>query len=83
MINSAVAIVLFDKKHKILLQHRTNNANRNPGIWGFFGGRIKPGESPLKALYREIWEELRYLLKAPFLFEINTSGYHDKQNHYY
>ena len=31
-----------------------------PGQWGLFGGTIEPGESPRKAAYRELKEEICY-----------------------
>ena len=50
--------VLRDKKERILLQKRDNRAPKNPGMWGFFGGRVEDGESPEQALTREALQEL-------------------------
>ncbi len=65
--NNGVAIILFDKNKKILLQHRDNNASVFPNKWGFFGGRIEKEETPLDAVKRECMEELGYKLENPKL----------------
>lgn len=57
------AIVLMDKKGKILLQHRDKNIRRYPDCWGFFGGEIEKGETPEEAAKREAREELGIELK--------------------
>ena len=31
-----------------------------PGHWGFFGGHLDPGETPAKAVRRELLEEIGY-----------------------
>ncbi|MFA6434978.1 MAG: NUDIX hydrolase [Elusimicrobiales bacterium] len=55
-----VNIVLYDRKKRFLLQLRTKNAPLLPGYWAFFGGGMKPGESPQEALERESLEELAF-----------------------
>lgn len=45
----------------IFLQKRDKNAKRAPGLFGFFGGGAKEGETPEKALLREIKEELDFI----------------------
>lgn len=60
-------IVLHDAKKKILLQHRSNDAGRYPGYWGFFGGGIEGRETPEEAVRRECLEELCYELDSPAL----------------
>lgn len=65
MINKVALIILHDSEKKILLQHRTEDAERLPGYWAFFGGSIEPGESPEDAAKREALEELNYELKNP------------------
>jgi 8-oxo-dGTP pyrophosphatase MutT (NUDIX family) len=54
----------------VFLQKRTAGARIEPGKWGFWGGRMKPGEYPLTALRREVKEELDYTPVAPRLFRI-------------
>lgn len=58
-------IVLYDSDGRFLLQHRTEDAERLPGHWAFFGGGIKKGETPEDAVRRETLEELNYKLKTP------------------
>lgn len=65
MRRDVAVILLYDKEKRILLQHRSDDAKRLPGYWAFFGGGIKPGETPLEAVKREAQEELNYTLKNP------------------
>ena len=55
-----VLILLLDSEGRFLLQHRDDTAPTYPGYWGFFGGGIEGTETPLEAIRREAWEELRY-----------------------
>ncbi|MGV8172097.1 MAG: NUDIX domain-containing protein [Candidatus Woesearchaeota archaeon] len=67
MIRNIAAIILYDAKKKILLQHRDENIEHLPGYWAFFGGGIDLGETPEQAIIRETKEELDYDLKNPKL----------------
>lgn len=62
------AIILYDDRNRILLQHRTDDAPTFPAHWSFFGGGVEPGETPEQAVQREALEELSYALKAPQLW---------------
>jgi len=64
---SAALIILYDSEKRILLQHRSTDADRLPGYWAFFGGGIEEGETPEDAVRRETLEELKYELIAPQL----------------
>lgn len=44
---------------RVCLQHRSEAVNE-PGTWGTWGGAIDPGESPLEAARRELYEEAQY-----------------------
>ena len=66
---AAAAYILYNKKNKVLLQHRTFDAPTEPDYWGLFGGRIEKNETPEKALKREAREELGIDLKKPKLFK--------------
>jgi 8-oxo-dGTP diphosphatase len=52
-----VAGVLKDTRGRILLARRTEGRDL-AGAWEFPGGKVEPGESPAKALHRELFEEL-------------------------
>ncbi len=57
-----VALIVFYKDDKILVQDR-RNIEHSLGDWGFFGGRIEAGETPEEAVVRETKEELNFDLK--------------------
>ena len=77
MERNVVLLILFNKEKKILLQHRALHMERLPDYWGFFGGGIEKGETPIEALRREIKEELRYNVKNPKLLLEQEFKYHD------
>jgi mutator protein MutT len=58
--HTASLIPFYKKKEEVcvLLQKRSADAERLPGLFGFFGGGVEIGESPEQALVREILEEL-------------------------
>jgi len=59
-----ISVVLFYDKNNILIQDRKDFAIRRFGEeYGFFGGKIKQGETPEQALKREIKEELNIEIK--------------------
>lgn len=47
---------IIKRRDKWLMAKRSKRVN-NPGLWGFFGGTVDKGETPKKALTREIEEE--------------------------
>ena len=71
MIKSVAGIIYF--KNKYLFQIRDKKPKIwFPGYFGFFGGIIDKKESPLKAIKREILEELNQpILRSKLLLKIN------------
>ena len=60
-INNAVLVPLYEAKNLIVVQDRRGH---KPPPWGFFGGGIEAGETPLQAITREVKEELSLELSA-------------------
>ena len=51
----------------------------HPGIWGFFGGHIEPGEAPEQGLLRELAEEITYRPERVTFFADET---HERSDAY-
>ncbi|GIG58934.1 hypothetical protein Lfu02_33060 [Longispora fulva] len=68
-------IVLTDPAGRVLMQHRTEDAPVAPGQWTPPGGRLEPGETPLLAAQRELYEEtgLVAYLKAGRVVELGAT----------
>ena len=61
MSNAVAAIICIPDtpQQEFLLQLRDDLPQIwYPGYWGCFGGAVDPGEKPMEALRRELWEEL-------------------------
>lgn len=83
MTRNIADIIIFDKNKKVLLNHRSEDAKRWPGYWGFFGGAIEAGETPEQAVRRETKEELNYELKNPKLVMTQKFIYKGDENTQY
>jgi 8-oxo-dGTP diphosphatase len=68
------AIIFYTRDNKILLQDRRGISKLGED-WGFFGGKIEDGETPERAVVREIKEELDYDLgrSAEFFMTIQLT----------
>lgn len=65
-----VAIAILYHQDQFLLQLRDNIPGiAYPGHWGLFGGHLELGETPAKALDRELLEEINYV--PPILLEFD------------
>jgi ADP-ribose pyrophosphatase YjhB (NUDIX family) len=56
---------LVDPSGALLLQLRDDKAPYYPNVWGLPGGAVEPGESPIEAAVRELWEEAALRPSAP------------------
>ncbi len=62
--------ILWNPDGTVLLQHRDDDPGiQDPGRWSLFGGGIEAGETPERAMLRELDEELgvRPALYQPFV----------------
>ena len=78
----AAIVMPINSNCEMLLQKKDIGYIWNPGLRGFFGGKIEKGESPEGALRREVGEELgkkrlleniNYFGKFPFM-DVNVHG---------
>jgi mutator protein MutT len=79
---AAGAIIIAKDTKRILLGYRSNTGDA-PRCWGTFGGAIEKGETPERALKRELVEEIGF--HGPFveLYKINTFTKPDKSFSYH
>jgi 8-oxo-dGTP pyrophosphatase MutT (NUDIX family) len=64
-----VAIAILYQDDRLLLQLRDDIPTiLYPGCWALFGGHLEPGESPIQAVKREIWEEIGFKMTDPVYF---------------
>jgi len=56
----------------VLLARFADSTNAS-GEWGLVGGGVDPGELPLEALHREVWEESGQVVKVTGLATITSS----------
>lgn len=67
-IHVVAAVIYSADKKQILVAKRPDHLHQG-GLWEFPGGKVQPGEQPLDALARELFEELAITLTsaAPFM----------------
>ena len=70
-----VAVALYNAKGEILLAQRPEGKSM-AGLWEFPGGKVEPGETPTRALVRELQEELCIMVDEADLIPI-TFASHD------
>ena len=58
IIGKGAGVILIDDNERILFQHRDKSNRWNQDAWSEFGGQIEKGETPEKAIRRELKEEL-------------------------
>ncbi|HKT04233.1 MAG TPA: GNAT family N-acetyltransferase [Rugosimonospora sp.] len=60
---TCVGALIRDDRGRVYAHHRTAGRRLFPGIWDIVGGHVEPGETPLRALAREIEEETGWRLR--------------------
>jgi 8-oxo-dGTP diphosphatase len=77
-----VTLAILYQQGQFLMQLRDDFPHIvHPGIWGFFGGHLDPGETPEAGLRRELLEEIGYAPPALTLFEHHLIA--QKARYYY
>ena len=66
-----VVCIIENEEGEILLQKKTTDYKRAPGVWTFFGGEAE-SEDLEKEMIRELKEELNFELPVKFLFKIHS-----------
>ncbi|MEL6494538.1 MAG: NUDIX domain-containing protein [Cyanobacteria bacterium J06623_7] len=70
-----VVMAIIYRDDKYLMQLRDDIPHiAYPGVWGFFGGHLEPGESPEVGLKRELVEEINYLPQTLTKFRTVRGG---------
>lgn len=57
-VRKSVAVALLTSRNQVLIVKRSASCKYGPNLWQLPGGKVEPGESPLKAAVREMGEEL-------------------------
>lgn len=71
----SVAVAILYREDKFFMQLRDNISGiLYPGCWGFFGGHLESGETPLEGVKRELVEEIGYTPPSLSLFERYTEA---------
>jgi len=79
MITNLAAIILINKKRKILFQLRDDKPTISyPNHWTLLGGHIEKGEKPAEAVKREVLEEIEYKIENPLFMGVFTDSYKNK-----
>ena len=76
-----VSVWIMNEKGEILLQQRSFNKKKNPGMYSKTGGHVDAGEKPLDAAKREVFEEVG--LKADNIKELELFKSKNPNEHYY
>ncbi|NJM96018.1 MAG: NUDIX domain-containing protein [Phormidesmis sp. RL_2_1] len=64
-----VTLAILYREGQFLMQLRDDVPHIvHPGVWGFFGGHIEPGEDTAMGLRRELMEEIAYVPPQLTLF---------------
>ena len=75
-----VSVALVDRDGKVLLSQRPEE-KQMAGLWEFPGGKLEKGETPEKALIRELEEELGVLTWQSCLAPLTFASHKYKNFH--
>ena len=71
----SVAVAILYREDKFFMQLRDDIPGiLYPGCWGFFGGHLESGETPLEGVKRELVEEIGYTPPSLSLLERYTEA---------
>jgi 8-oxo-dGTP diphosphatase len=73
MSSVGVAAAIFDRQGRILCVRQ----NYRDELWALPGGAVEPGESPIRALEREVREETGYLVRVGILIGVYATPWKD------
>lgn len=60
----AIVVAVINEKNEILLQQRSMNKDKNPGLWDIsVAGHVSAGQDAISAAVREIYEEFSVSIK--------------------
>ena len=61
LIHREIAIIIFDKENRVLLQRRSLNKKTDPGVWTVScAGHVTHGLTPLQVAHKELMEEVGF-----------------------
>ncbi len=58
-----VGAIIVDCEGRVFVQRRSDERTLFPGLWDIPGGHVEPGETPLDALVREVYEETSWRVR--------------------
>ena len=60
----SIVVAVINEKNEILLQQRSMNKDKNPGLWDIsVAGHVSAGQDAISAAVREIYEEISVSIK--------------------
>jgi 8-oxo-dGTP diphosphatase len=72
IVNAVSAIIIRESDDAVYIGKRSYMKKISPGLWETIGGKILEGETPEKALLREIKEELNCEINHYIFFKLYT-----------
>lgn len=73
--------ILINENNEVLIEKNESNPNFK-GLWQFPGGKVEENESPIKALQRELLEELGINIDLEATETLSFNEYENNDKHY-